>query len=182
MERVVPTLGACSVSFYAHTGRLRQQLACVRTVRSGLDSAQRRPPPVRGGSLPSSGRTIEDGTRRPFAAYNLAVSASGDLTGSTIRSYRITGRIGAGGMGEVYLAHDEKLGRNVAIKFLPPHLALDRDRLERFRREAQAASALNHPNVLVVHELDESDGRAFIVTEYIEGQTLRERLSSGPLP
>ncbi|HEX6465439.1 MAG TPA: protein kinase, partial [Vicinamibacterales bacterium] len=110
------------------------------------------------------------------------MSSQRDLTGTTIRCYRIAGRIGAGGMGEVYLARDEKLGRDVALKFLPPHLAADRDLLDRFRREAQAASALNHPNVLIVHGLDQEDGRPFIITEYVEGHTLRDRLKSGAVP
>ena len=105
-----------------------------------------------------------------------------NLVGQTIGVYRIERRIGAGGMGEVYRVRDEKLQRVVALKLLPRHFAADPERLDRFRVEAQTASALNHPNILVVHDLDQYDGRPFIVTEYVDGVTLRERLTSGAVP
>jgi serine/threonine protein kinase/pimeloyl-ACP methyl ester carboxylesterase len=105
-----------------------------------------------------------------------------DLSGQRLGTYQLQSRIGAGAMGEVYLAHDEKLNRSVAIKLIAKALAGDPDRLRRFRQEAQAASSLNHPNIVVVHDFGELDGRPFIVTELVEGVTLRERLKDGALP
>src|SRR5256714_3343964 len=98
---------------------------------------------------------------------------------TTLGSYRILEKLGEGGMGAVYLAKDARLGRRVALKLLPAHFARDDERVRRFEQEARAASALNHPNILTVHEIGESEGRRFIVTEFIEGRTLRERLAEG---
>ena len=98
-----------------------------------------------------------------------------------ISTYRIEARLGAGGMGEVYRARDSKLERPVALKLLPGHLTVDSERLRRFHLEAKAASSLNHPNILVVHDFGEHEGRPFLVSEYVEGQTLRQRLTRGPL-
>jgi serine/threonine-protein kinase len=96
--------------------------------------------------------------------------------------YRILSKIGAGGMGEVYLAEDTRLKRRVALKVLPQKFTEDRERLRRFEQEAQAASRLNHPNVMTIYEIGEVDGTRFIATEFIEGQTLRERLRQGRIP
>jgi tetratricopeptide (TPR) repeat protein/class 3 adenylate cyclase len=116
------------------------------------------------------------------AAALLGVDSEGeDLSGRTVGSYRLGSALGAGGMGEVYRAHDLKLDRPVAIKFLSRDLA-DRDRLLRFAEEARAASSLNHPHIVVVHDVGELDGRPYIVTEFVEGETLRARISRGPLP
>jgi serine/threonine protein kinase/tetratricopeptide (TPR) repeat protein len=104
-----------------------------------------------------------------------------DLVGRTIGIYRICARVGAGGMGEVYRAEDTKLDRPVALKLLPKAVASDADRLRRFHTEARAASALNHPNILVIHDFGDLDGRPFIVTEFVEGVTLRQRLDAGRL-
>ena len=93
------------------------------------------------------------------AAVLLEPEAREDLSGRVVDSYRLVSRLGAGGMGEVYLAHDTKLDRPVALKFLSPELAADRDRLRRFHQEARAASSLNHPHIVVVHDFGELDGR-----------------------
>ena len=98
-------------------------------------------------------------------------------TGTKLGHYEIRAKIGAGGMGEVYLAQDTKLDRKVAIKFLNEEFSRDSDKLNRFIQEAKAASALNHPNILTVHEIGEIDGKNYISTELIDGQTLREHIS-----
>jgi serine/threonine protein kinase len=95
--------------------------------------------------------------------------------------YNIIEKIGEGGMGVVYKAEDTKLKRNIALKFLPSELTRDKKAKARFIQEAQAAAALNHPHICIIHEVDESDDQTFIAMEYIEGQTLRDRLKSGPL-
>ncbi|MCL4524704.1 MAG: protein kinase [Acidobacteria bacterium] len=104
----------------------------------------------------------------------------GLAAGTRLGPYEIIAPLGAGGMGEVYRARDARLGREVALKFLPADLARDPLSLERFQREARAASALNHPNIAVIHDLGEHLGQPFLILELLEGQTLRERIASGP--
>ncbi len=103
-------------------------------------------------------------------------------SGTRLGRYEIVRMLGAGGMGEVYLARDTKLGREVAIKVLPEAFAQDSERLARFEREARLLASLNHPNIATVHGLEESDGLSFLVMELVPGLTLAERLARGPLP
>src|SRR5205814_8240259 len=112
------------------------------------------------------------------AADSLPSALRGVFAGQQIGPYKIIPPLAGGGMGEVYLAQDSRLGRKIALKLLAPDFAKDQRRVPRFAQEARAASALNHPNVCVIHEVGKtSDGRHFIAMELIEGITLRERIS-----
>ena len=103
------------------------------------------------------------------------------LAGHAVGPYRVVSRLGAGGMGEVYLAVHERNGRQVALKLLPPHHSLDEQRVRRFRQEARAVLRLNHPNIVTVYDIEQAGGRSVIASELIEGETLRARLARGPL-
>src|SRR5687767_12385188 len=100
----------------------------------------------------------------------------------TLGRYQVLGPIGSGGMGEVYVARDPSLGRKVAIKMLPVRMASDRDTLSRFTQEARSASALNHPNIITIHEVGTEQTAPFIVMEYVEGRDLRSMVQNGALP
>src|SRR5204863_6412831 len=113
------------------------------------------------------------------AAAEMLVEGLELKAGKSIAHYRIVRLLGEGGMGTVYLAEDTKLRRRVSLKFLSNSFTQDHERLRRFEQEARAASALNHPNILAIHEIGEEDGHRFIATEFIEGETLRARLRFG---
>jgi len=123
----------------------------------------------------------ENFIERPAMEIDAAIVASslaGTLLGQTISHYRMIERLGEGGMGEVYLAQDTRLGRRIALKLLPARFTIDGDRVHRFEQEARSASALNHPNIVTIHEVGEAGAVHFIATEFIEGVTLREHLRS----
>src|SRR5438552_229858 len=123
-----------------------------------------------------AGDFIED-SASDVAAKLLAEKQTLVRPGQVVGQYLIEALLGAGGMGEVYLAQDKRLGRRVALKILPASFTHDADRLRRFEQEARAASALNHPNIITIHEIGQLAGAHFIVTEFIEGQTLRQQMS-----
>ena len=129
----------------------------------------------------SEAKTFIEAPALEMAAKAMAEETDRVLVGKQIGAYKITSLLGVGGMGEVYRAEDTRLGRNVALKLLSARFTEDPDRLRRFEREARAASALNHPNILTIYEIGKADGAIFIATEFIDGQTLREQIRQGKM-
>src|SRR5262245_29973979 len=115
------------------------------------------------------------------AATKMLSAEQGSIEGKQIRHYQVLNRVGRGGMGEVFLVQDTKLNRKVALKLLRSDLSGLEDRLRRFQQEAQAASALNHPNILTIHEIGQQASLLYIATEYVEGETLRQHISRSPM-
>jgi serine/threonine protein kinase len=149
---------------------------------SGEPALHRSVPKVE--SLLGRGESAEGFLSRPAVdvAAHLFPGADRKLIGRRLGAYRIDSRLGAGGMGEVYRARDMKLGRDVAIKVLPPIFTSDLQRLKRFEREARMLAALNHPHIGAIYGLEDVDGLPALVLELVEGPTLAERLSHGALP
>src|ERR1051325_3279354 len=116
-----------------------------------------------------------------IAAGMIAGDRVAEMQGRTIAHYKIVSALGAGGMGEVYLATDTRHGRQVALKLLPDHLLKDSDRVRRFQQEARAVLALNHPNIVTVYEIGQEGGSQYIASELVKGQTLRARMAGAPL-
>ena len=146
---------------------LRKEVDALLASRSGIDRFMEKP------AMEVAARALaQDQEQVPLAG----------MIGRSVAHYRIVRQIGSGGMGVIYEAEDVKLKRTVALKFLPEAVSKDRRALERFQREAIAASALNHPNICTIHEVGEADGQPFLVMELLEGETLKQSIAGKTIP
>lgn len=166
--------------FHSALERQADERAAFLDAACGTDAALRDKVEALVAAHEQSGEFL-DAPAYELDARELFEEFAGSLVGERVGRYQVLSLIGRGGMGAVYLARDTRLGRRVALKVLPPYLTDDERRVGRFRREARAASALNHPNVVTIYEIEEANGVHLIAAEYVEGVTLRERLKDGPL-
>src|SRR5262245_33770265 len=130
---------------------------------------------------PDDRKNCHAGSTSVMGGYNPDVPQMSLTAGDRLGPYTILGPLGTGGMGEVYRARDPRLGRDVALKLLPPAFAQDADRLARFQREAQVLASLNHPNIGAIHGIEDAAGARALVLELVEGPTLADRIAQGPL-
>src|SRR5260370_20162333 len=180
-----PTIGSHPAVLDTMLATLKMETERRQQIERLLSEARQRSPDERDAFLTQA--CGSDETMRQTIGALLDAGETQILTpniapGQAVGRYRILSLLGSGGMGDVWLAEDSMLDRKVAVKLLPPRLTRDGDSLQRFLREAKAASALNHPNILTVYEIGKAGELQFIATEFIDGITLRQKLEAGPIP